>query len=55
MPADPIIERIIENSVALFKQKLGWKAQFIDDPDIQMYRDEVRRAIQEALTRKGVA
>jgi hypothetical protein len=51
---DPVVESIVENSVLLFKQKLGWKAGFIDETDVQMYRDEVRRAIQEALARKGV-
>lgn len=51
---DPVIEAIVENSVILFKQKLGWKGSFIDETDVEMYKAELRRAIQEALTRKGL-
>jgi hypothetical protein len=46
MPQD--IERIVELSVIRFKTALGWKAQFIDNEDIDAYRTEVRRVIQEA-------
>ena len=55
MPADPVIEAIVENSVLLFKQKLGWKTSFIDPEDVEVYKNELRRAIREVLTRKGVS
>ena len=42
------IEIIVEQSVIRFKTSLGWKAQFIDAEDIDQYRAEVRRVIQEA-------
>ena len=52
MPAlAPDLERIVENSIVRFKESLGWKANFIDDTDIEAYRLEIRRVIIEARSR----
>jgi tetrahydromethanopterin S-methyltransferase subunit A len=42
------IETIVENSVLRFKQALGWKADWIDAEDIEKYKGEIRRVVQEA-------
>ena len=46
-----IVERIVEESVVRFKTQLGWKASFIDPEDIEAYKEEIRRVIEEARKR----
>jgi len=46
MPLD--VESIVEQSVIRFKTSLAWKASFIDTEDVENYKAEIRRVIQEA-------